>query len=64
MDLVLTKDKKQVIIEMNTSYKKSQDIKNRQYLKEQAGNMFDKGDKYSKDIKVGLQYNISISMDI
>ena len=49
---------------MNTSYKKSQDIKNRQYLKEQAGNMFDKGYKYSKDIKVGLQYNISISMDI
>ena len=34
MDLVLTKGNEIVIIEMNRNYKRTQDIKNRQYLKE------------------------------
>ena len=54
MDLVLAKDNQIVIIEMNRNYKKSQDIKNRQYLYRKAGTMFDKGDKYNKDINVKL----------
>ena len=54
MDLVLTKDNQIVIIEMNRNYKRTQDIKNRQYLYRKAGNMFDKGDKYNKDINIKL----------
>ena len=54
MDLVLTKGNEIVIIEMNRNYKRTQDIKNRQYLYRKAGNMFDKGDKYNKDINVKL----------
>ncbi len=54
MDLVLNKDNEIVIIEMNSDYNKSQDIKNRQYLYRKAGRMFDKGNKYAEDINVKL----------
>ena len=54
MDLVLNKDSEIVIIEMNRYYNKTQEIKNRQYLYRKAGNRFDKGEKYNKQINVKL----------